>query len=244
MRVLALAAAALLLTGCTPAPDPQPGLTGTVTVFAAASLTDSFADIAAAFTAENPDVEIVYSFGASSTLATQIVEGAPADVFAAASPATMSTVVDAGLATADPIAFATNVLEIAVPADNPGDVMGLADFANPDLLIAVCAVEVPCGAAAGKAFTAAGVTPSIDTYEQDVKAVLSKVELGEVDAGLVYVTDVLANGKVDGIPLDEVGPVEYPIVSVTTNEAATAFIAFVLSARGQAILTAAGFGAA
>lgn len=246
MKILALAAVALILTGCTAAPEPEPtpGLSGTVTVFAAASLTDSFAEIAAAFTEEHPDVEIVFSFGGSSTLATQIVEGAPADVFAAASPATMATVVDAGLATADPVAFATNVLEIAVPTGNPGDVTGLADFANPELLIAVCAVEVPCGAAADKAFVAAGITPSIDTYEQDVKAVLSKVELGEVDAGLVYVTDVLANGKVDGIQLTDVSPVEYPIAPVTDNEAATAFIAFVLSARGQAILAAAGFGSA
>ena len=246
MKLLALAAVALILTGCTATPEPEvaPGLSGTVTVFAAASLTDSFADIAAAFNEENPNVEIVFSFGGSSTLATQIVEGAPADVFAAASPATMATVVDAGLATADPVAFATNVLEIAVPTGNPGDVTGLADFANPDLLIAVCAVEVPCGAAADKAFTLAGITPAVDTYEQDVKAVLSKVELGEVDAGLVYVTDVLANGKVDGILLDEVSPVDYPIVTVTANKAATAFMAFVLSAKGQAILAAAGFGAA
>ena len=246
MKILAAAAAILILAGCAAAPEPEPtpGLSGTVTVFAAASLTDSFAEVAAAFNEEYPGVEIVFSFGGSSTLATQIVEGAPADVFAAASPATMATVVDAGLATADPIAFATNILEIAVPTGNPGDVTGLSDFANSDLLIAVCAVEVPCGAAADKAFTAAGITPSIDTYEQDVKAVLSKVELGEVDAGLVYVTDVLANGKVDGVELSDVGPVEYPIVSVTTNEAATAFIAFVLSAKGQGILAAAGFGAA
>jgi molybdate transport system substrate-binding protein len=244
MRLFALATVALLLTGCAPAPELERGIVGTVTVFAAASLTDAFTDIAAAFTEENPDVEIVFSFGGSSTLATQIVEGAPADVFAAASPATMSTVVDAGLATADPVAFATNVLEIAVPTGNPGGVTGLSDFANSDLLIAVCAVEVPCGSAADKAFTAAGITPSIDTYEQDVKAVLSKVELGEVDAGLVYVTDVLANGKVDGIELSDVSPVEYPIVSVSDNEAARAFIAFVLGGKGQAILTAAGFGAA
>ena len=241
MRFAALAVAAFLLTGCTAPPEPP---TSTVTVFAAASLTDSFTEIAAAFTEENPDVEIVFSFGGSSTLATQIVEGAPADVFAAASPATMATVVDAGLATTDPVAFATNVLQIAVPTGNPGEVVGLSDFANPDLLIAVCAVEVPCGSAADTAFTAAGITASVDTYEQDVKAVLSKVELGEVDAGLVYVTDVLANGRVDGIPFDEAGPVEYPIVGVTDNEAAATFVAFVLSAWGQAILAAAGFGAA
>ena len=242
MKVL-IPALVLVLAGCAIAAPPTEQH-ATVTVFAAASLTEAFGELATEFEQQNPDVEIVFSFGGSSTLATQIVEGAPADVFAAASPATMATVVDAGLATADPVTFATNVLEIAVPTGNPGDVTGLADFANPDLLIAVCAVEVPCGVAADKAFTAAGITPSIDTYEQDVKAVLSKVELGEVDAGLVYVTDVLANGEVDGIPLDEVSPVEYPIAAITDSEAAAAFMAFVLSARGQAILAAAGFGAA
>lgn len=237
MKLLA-AALLIALTGCA-APEHE-----TVTVFAAASLTEAFEEIAAEFEAQNPGVEVVFSFGASSTLATQITEGAPADVFAAASTATMSTVVDADLATTTPVTFATNTLEIAVPTGNPGDISGLSDLANPDLLIAVCAVEVPCGAAAEQAFEAAGITPSIDTYEQDVKAVLSKVELGEVDAGLVYVTDVLANGKVEGIELGDVSPVEYPIASVTNSDAAAAFIAFVLSAQGQDILAEAGFGQA
>ena len=148
----------------------------------------------------------------------------------------------AGLA-GDPIVFATNVLQIAVPAGNAAGVAGLADFANPDLLIAVCAVEVPCGAATEQLFAAAGIAPEIDSYEEDVKAVLTKVEFGEVDAGLVYVTDVLAAGDdVEGITVDS-PPVEYPLVALTDSAATEAFIAFVLSAPGRLILEAAGFGA-
>ncbi len=248
-KVIAASALLLLLAGCTatPAPeksDPAPAstLSGTVNVFAAASLTGSFTEIAAAFNEENPDVEIVFNFGGSSGLATQVVEAAPADVFAAASPATMKTVTDAGLAVDGPTDFATNVLEIAVAKGNPGGIQGLDDFANPDKLIALCAVEVPCGAASDKLFKELAITPSVDTYEQDVKAVLTKVELGEVDAGLVYVTDVLdAGDAIEGIEVDS-APVKYPIATLTDNEAAAAFVAFVLSDKGQAILKAAGFG--
>ena len=179
-------------------------------------------------------------------VATQIVEAAPADVFAAASPATMTTVTEAGLTAGDPIDFASNALEIAIAAGNPGGITGLDDFANPEATIALCAVEVPCGAAAAKLLDDAGITASVDTYEQDVKAVLTKVELGEVDAGLVYVTDVRAAGDgVEGIGVDSAA-VRYPIatLSASTNPAAAeAFVAFVLSEKGQAILAAAGFGA-
>lgn len=253
-RPLVLAAlATLALAGCTAAaPEPTPTiegtLSGTVTVFAAASLTESFQAIADAFTAEHPNVEVTFNFGGSSGLATQIVEGAPVDVFAAASPATMTTVTDAGLAI-DAQDFATNTLEIAVPTDNPGGVTGLADFANPDLAIALCAAEVPCGAAAAKALDVAGIAASVDTYEQDVKAVLTKVELGEVDAGLVYRTDVLAAGaKVKGIEFPEAAGAiaRYPIAALTASanpDAAAAFVAFVLSDAGQQILQEAGFGA-
>lgn len=238
MRLLA-AALILALTGCADAEpaDPARELSGTITVFAAASLSESFDAIADAFTAQHPGVDVVLSFGGSSGLATQISEGAPADVFAAASQEAMTIV------SSEARAFATNVLEIVVPAGNNAGVVGLEDFANSDLEIAVCAVEVPCGAAAEKLFTAAGITPQIDTYEQDVRAVLTKVELGEVDAGLVYLTDVRAAGDtVEGIEVDS-ARVEYPIVALTDSAVAAAFIDFVLSARGQAILQAAGFGA-
>ena len=252
MKKLVLASAMLLaLAGCTatpaaaPTPMPTSTLSGTINVFAAASLTGSFQEIADAFTAENPDVDVVFNFGGSSGLATQIVEAAPADVFAAASPATMKTVTDAELTEGDPVDFATNVLEIAVASGNPGNITGLADFADPDATIALCAVEVPCGAAAAKLLESAGITPSVDTYEQDVKAVLTKVELGEVDAGLVYVTDVLdAGDAIEGIEVES-DPVKYPIATLSASankEAAAAFVAFVLSAKGTAILKAAGFG--
>ncbi len=233
--------AVLALAGCAaPAPEPTPtdDLSGTVTVFAAASLTESFDAIAAAFEAEHPGVDVVLNYGGSAGLATQIVEGAPADVFASASPKTMADVSDS----ATP--FATNVLELAVPAGNPGDVTGLADLARPELAVALCAVEVPCGAAAATLLADTGITASVDTYEQDVKAVLSRIELDEVDAGLVYVTDVLAAGdQVEGIPLPEAKPVAYPIAALTESQAAAAFVAFVLSDAGQRILRDAGFGA-
>ena len=250
--LIALAAAGLLLAGCSsPAPTPTATaaadtLTGTITVFAAASLTGSFQEIADAFTTEHPDVTVTFNFGGSSGLATQIVEAAPADVFAAASPATMKTVTDAALTEGDPVDFASNVLEIAVAKGNPGAIVGIEDFANADKTIALCAAEVPCGAASAKLFTELGITPSVDTYEQDVKAVLTKVELGEVDAGLVYVTDVRdAGDAIEGIEVDS-APVKYPIATLassTNKEAAHAFIAFVLSGKGQGILKAAGFGA-
>ena len=248
MKYLALFAV-LALAGCSApasvATEEPDTLSGIVTVFAAASLTDTFADIAAAFTEQHPGVDIVFNFGGSSGLATQIVEGAPVDVFAAASGATMEAV---GELAVDPVPFATNTLEIATPADNPAGITGLADLTDPQLSIALCAVEVPCGAAAATVFETAGLVASVDTYEQDVKAVLTKVELGEVDAGLVYTTDVLAAGDaVKGIEFPEAGAAvgTYPIARLTAStnpDAAAAFIAFVLSATGTRILTDAGFG--
>jgi molybdate transport system substrate-binding protein len=252
--VVVLAAAGMLLAGCsTPAVAPTPtatadSLTGTVSVFAAASLTETFAALATAFEAQHPDVTVTVNFGGSSALATQIVQGAPADVFAAASGTTMKTVTDAQLVSGSPTTFVTNTLEIAVPAGNPGKVTGLSDFANPALSIALCAVEVPCGAATKTVLDKAGVAASVDTYEQDVKSVLTKIELGEVDAGLVYKTDVLAAGsQVVGIDFPEASAAvgKYPIalLSASTNkDAAQAFIDYVLSPAGMKVLTDAGFG--
>lgn len=223
-----------------------PAVSGTVNVFAAASLTEAFEQIGAAFEVAHPGTRVVLNVGASSALAQQVVSGAPVDVFAAASKATMKIVVDAGDASA-PRVFVRNRLQIAVPAGNPGRVTGLADFTRPALKIALCAPKVPCGAAAAKAFAAAGLTPSVDTEEQDVKAALAKVTLGEVDAALVYRTDVLAaGGKVEGIAFPEADRAvnDYPIA--VTKEAknatgAAAFVAYVLSPEGQAVLAAAGF---
>ena len=223
------------------------GLTGTLTVFAAASLTDVFGRLGDRLTADNPDLEIRFNFAGSSALATQITQGAPADVFASANRPQMDVVTDAGLAGDDPTVFTENVLQIAVPPDNPGGVTGLADFAEPDLTLAICAADVPCGAAALEVFESAGVTAEPDTLEEDVRAALTKVELGEVDAALVYASDVQSAGSgVDGIEFPEAEDAvnEYPICSLAdapNPAAARAFIELVLSPEGQAALEAAGF---
>ncbi len=249
MRRLAAGAGILLLAGCAAsAPvDSSDGLGGTVTVLAAASLTDVFDDLAAEFESRHPGVEIVLSYGGSSALAEQLVSGAPADVFASADPSTMTTVTEAGL-TVDPVIFTTNVLELAVPAGNPGGVTGLADLANPDLAIALCDPAVPCGSAAEKLLAQEGVVASVDTLEEDVRAALTKVALGEADAALVYRTDVIAAGdEVEGIELPEAASVvnEYPIsllADAPNAEAAQAFVDFVLGGMGREALTDAGFG--
>jgi molybdate transport system substrate-binding protein len=237
----------LALTGCTPS-AAQTGGDGddTVTVFAAASLGTVFTSLADEFEARHPGVAVEVNLGGSSGLAGQIVQGAPADVFAAANAETMRVVTDAGLGSA-PRVFATNTLELVVPAGNPGGVTGLADLADPALAIALCAAEVPCGAASASLLANAGVTASVDTLEQDVTAVLTRVRVGEADAGLVYRTDVLAAGAdVEGIvvPGAERATNEYPITPLDGAHAhAREFVAFVLSADGSAIMTAAGFGA-
>jgi molybdate transport system substrate-binding protein len=249
-RPAAVAAiAALSLAGCGSAPPgaSSAAVTGDITVFAAASLTETFTRIGADFEAANPGTRVRFNFGGSSALAQQINQGAPADVFASAAPAPMKQVGDAGGMSGGPTTFVRNRLQIAVPAGNPGKVTGLADFAKADLTIALCAEQVPCGAAARTALRAAGVTAAPDTLEQDVKAVLTKVSLGEVDAALVYRTDVRAAGdKVEGIQFPEADRAvnDYPIATLATapNPAgARAFVDHVLSDRGRAVLGAAGF---
>jgi len=224
-------------------------LTGNLTVFAGASLTDVFTELGQRFESDHPNVEVTdyFNFGPSSGLATQINEGAPADVFASANTTQMDVVVDAGSADGEPTVFAENVLQIAVPPGNPAGITGLADFADPDLTLAICAPEVPCGVAAVTVFEAAGITPSVDSLEEDVRAALTKVELGEVDAALVYVTDVIsAGGAVEGIEFPEAEEAvnSYPIAAVAAApnpDAAQAWIEFVLSEAGAAVLEDAGF---
>jgi molybdate transport system substrate-binding protein len=216
-----------------------------ITVLAAASLTESFNQIGADFKAKSGST-VTFSYGSSATLATQITQGAPADVFAAASPATMKTVTDAGVATA-PTNFVSNTLEIAVPKGNPGKITGLKDFADAGKKIAICDPSVPCGAAAVKVFAAAGITPKPDTLGTDVKATLAQVSNDEVDAALVYKTDVIAAGTdVQGIQFPEAAQAvnEYPIAPLKASKnaaAAQAFVDYVLSPEGQAVLTKAGF---
>lgn len=219
----------------------------TLTVFAAASLTEAFTTLGKVFERSHPGTKVRFGFGGSSTLAAQIVQGAPADVFAAASTSTMKPVTDAGLAGGSPQVFARNRLEIATPPDNPGRVHELRDLADPRLKVVLCAPAVPCGAAATKSLAAAGVTVKPVSLEQDVKAALTKVRIGEADAALVYRTDVRAAGAaVHGIDFPEAAQSvgDYPIAVL--NDAphprrAGEFLRFVLSAQGRTILTAAGF---
>jgi molybdate transport system substrate-binding protein len=258
--LVALAATTTLLTGCgssssggaaattsVSAGSAASGLSGGITVFAASSLTESFTTLGHQFEAAHPGTKITFSFAASSTLATQITQGAPADVFASASGKNMDSVVSAKAAGAA-ATFATNVPEIAVPPSNPAHIATVADLAKPGVKVALCASSVPIGALAVQVFTKAGVTVKPVTLEADVKATLTKVELGEVDAGVVYVTDVKAAGsKVTGIPIPAElnGSTKYPIATLTASKnapLAQAFVDYVLSADGSAVLTAQGFG--
>ncbi|MGA5759707.1 molybdate ABC transporter substrate-binding protein [Nonomuraea bangladeshensis] len=217
-----------------------------VTVFAAASLTGTFTELGRTFEAAHPGTTVRFNFGSSATLAQQIVQGAPADVFAAASPATMKTVTDASLA-ASPVTFVRNKLQIAVPKDNPAKVDELKDLTDAKVKVALCAEQVPCGAAAVKALDAAGLKVTPVTLEQDVKATLTKVELGEVDAALVYRTDVIASaGKVTGIEFPEADQAinDYPIATLAkapAGDLAGQFVDLVLSQQGEDVLTKAGF---
>ena len=245
----------LLLAGCggsadgdaaaTPSTSPA-GPSGTLTVFAAASLTDVFPDLGERLEADHPGLDVQFNFAGSSALATQITQGAPADVFASANESQMAVVTDAGLAD-DPRVFAANVLQIAVPAGNPAGVTGLADLAREELAVALCAPQVPCGAAAEDVLAAAGVTAAPDTLEEDVRAALTQVELGEVDAALVYTTDVTAAGNaVEGIDVPEAGQAvnDYPVAVLAdapNPEAAAAFVELVESQEGQQAFADVGF---
>jgi molybdate transport system substrate-binding protein len=247
----AVALAAALTAGCGGS-DPASGqtgdpdeLTGELVVFAAASLTESFTQIGDDFETANPGVTVAFSFAGSATLAQQINQGAPADVFASASPANMQTATDAGDG-GTPTTFARNRLVIAVPAGNPGGVAGLADLADPDVKVALCAEQVPCGAAARTALEAAGVEITPVTLERDVRATLSKLTLGEVDAALVYRTDVAGASGVEGIEFPESANAinDCPIVVLAgarNQPAGQAFVDHVLAGEGQAVLAAAGF---
>lgn len=221
-------------------------MSGTVNVFAAASLQEAFITLGKQFEAADPGAKIVFNFGPSSALATQIIVGAPADVFASASTTNMDQVAKAGDALS-PTTFASNVMEIAVPPKNPAGITLVSDLAKPAVKVAVCQVAVPCGSTAEKVFKNAEIAVTPVTQEIDVKAVLAKVTLGEVDAGVVYVTDVRAAGaKVKGIVIPSVvnAATKYPIVTLTAapnKTAAQAFTAYVLSADGASVLTADGF---
>lgn len=215
-------------------------------VSAAASLTDVFAEIEEGFESENPGVDVVLNLGATSTLARQLLEGAPADVFASADVANMDSVLDASLAEEAAI-FAFNGLEIAVGEGNPTGVEGLAALADEQRAVGLCAPTVPCGRLAREALGAAGVAPSLDSEEPNVRALLAKIAIGELDVGIVYRTDVVAEDRVEGISIsDPVNVVnQYAIAAMSGSdqpESAARFVEYVLSPAGGAVLGSAGFG--
>lgn len=229
-----------------PAAPPEGRLGGHLTVLAAGSLTEAFTAIGEAFEGAQPDVGVTFSFGASSALAQQAVQGAPADLFASADPDIMQRTVEADAA-GEPRVFARNRLAIVVRPGNPEGIDGLADLARSDLVLVVCAVEVPCGALAAEALDKAGVTAVPKSYEETVKGVVSRVALGEADAGIAYVTDARAAGsRVAGVEIPEAHNVitAYPLAVLEQSDnrdAARAFRDFVLGPEGQRILARHGF---
>jgi len=252
--VVCAAIAALVLAACssstsTPSASSSGAgkVSGTVVVFAATSLTDAFNKIGAQFEKAHPGVTVKFNYNGSSSLATSITQGAPADVFASAAPANMKTVTDAGDAAGTPQVFTRNTGEIMVEKGNPKKITSVKDLANPAIKVAVCAPEVPCGAVATAIFKNAGVTVKPVSEETNVGGVVTKVTLGEVDAGIVYVTDVKeSEGKAIGVPIpaSQNDITEYPIAQVKGAPNATgakAFISYVLGPDGQKVLASFGF---
>ena len=255
MRRFAFTIAALTavaVAGCSSSSSSSPSstssspATGTITVFAAASLTGAFTQIGKQFEAAHKGDTVKFSFGPSSGLATEITSGAPADVFASASPKNMQEVVSAGDAS-NPQDFVKNTMQVAVPPNNPAKVTSVNDLAKKSVKVALCQPQVPCGAVAAEVFKNAGITVKPVTLQPDVKSVLTQVELGNVDAGMVYVTDVMAAGsKVKGvtIPANVNASTLYPIATISSSKhksEAQAFMNYVLSPAGQQVLAAAGF---
>ncbi len=240
--VLALGACGSDNNSADPGGDQQ-----TLTVLAASSLTESFTTIADQFEQAHDGVDVSLSFESSSTLATQVVEGAPADVLATASPGSMQPVVDAGDADGDPQTFATNTVAIALPKGNPAGIKNIADLDSPDVKVAVCVDSAPCGSVAADFFNLANLNVTPVTEEVDVKSVLAKVVTDEVDAGIVYNSDIVASGDtIESIPIPTklLVSTDYLISPLTASEnsdLAQEFVDAVLSPSGQQTLADAGF---
>lgn len=244
-RLIAGCLVILLVAPCAGAGAPGPDRVELL-VAAAASLTDAFRDVETAFEDGHPGIDVVLNLGGSSLLREQILERAPVDAFAPADVAIMEEVRAAGLVSGRVSIFARNTMVIAVPAGNPGEVGGLDDLARPELLVGLCAETVPCGQYTRRVLLGAGVAARPDTEEPNVRALLTKVERGELDTGIVYATDIReANGVVAiAIPEEYNVTADYPIaiMSGTSHpEAAAAFVAYVLSDEGRTLLDRHGF---
>jgi molybdate transport system substrate-binding protein len=254
-RALAVVAlsAVLTLAGCASSSgqdstSSSTGETGTMTVLAASSLTEAFTTLAHDFEAVHPHVKVKLAFDSSATLAEQVNQGAPADVLATADTDTMNTVVDGGGTDGDPQVFATNHLVLAVPRDNPAHIQHFSDLSKPGVKYVVCVDTAPCGKLAAQVVAATHLTAQPASQEVDVKSVLTKVELGEADAGLVYASDVAtAGGRVSRVDIPTSGPNlnSYPIAALSSArkpDLAKAWVTLVLSPQGQKVLADAGFG--
>ncbi|MDF8262748.1 molybdate ABC transporter substrate-binding protein [Luteipulveratus flavus] len=242
--VLTATALATTLAGC--GGDEQPARSKVVTVLAAASLTEAFTDLKKQVEDAHPDVEVRVSFAASSTIVQQVNNHADADVVALADEKAGKTLKPDVLGSAAPRLFATNRLMIATPADNPAHVTGLDSLTSSSVDTVLCAPQVPCGRAAKSVLAKGHVTPHVVSYEQDVKATLAKVRLGEADAAIVYVTDVTAAGtSVRGVALkpDQNVTTRLPIYALNDDEGTRAFVDAVTSSTGRKVLTTRGFGA-
>lgn len=241
----AVVVVALATSGCTGTPEDE---TRDVVVSAAASLSDAFSNIEAAFERAHPEFDVLLNVAGSSALREQILEGAPADVFASADQETMGDVVAGGDVATSPQTFALNSMAIAVPAGNPAEILGLSDFGRHEVFVGLCAESVPCGSFARQILAKAGVEPSIDTNETDVRSLVLKIGLGEIDVGIVYVTDVRAAGAaLEPVELPDEHNViaEYPIALLAgapNRQGGEAFISFVMSDEGVAIMNDHGFG--
>jgi molybdate transport system substrate-binding protein len=241
----ALAAASTLVAGCSSSTGGGGASSGELRIYAASSLTEAFNELKGSFIAAHPGTKISITYGASSDLATQIAQGAPADVFASASKKNMTGL---GAAALHPSDFVSNTLTIVVPPGNPAHITSLADLTKTNVKVAVCDAAVPCGVVAAQIFAKAGITVKPTASEPDVKSVVAAVESAEVDAGLVYVTDVrAAGGKITSvsIPAKFRASTVYPIAALKSakNRAlAKAWVAYVLSAAGRKVFAADGFG--
>ena len=241
------AAAPVTEAPTTATPTTVPAASGNVVVFAGSSLTEAFNEMATAFKVDNPDANVTFNFAGSGDLVTQITQGAPADIFVSADDSNMKKLSDAGESVGDPVSIAKNTMEIIVEKGNPKGITGVADLAKPDLIVVLCADTVPCGKSAAAVLKNAAVTASPKSLEDKVKGVVTKVSAGEADAGLVYVTDVKAAGDAAAgveIPADINVINNYPMVltkEASNPKAAQAFMAFVASDAGQAILAKYGF---
>ena len=244
-RFIAASVAALLFASCAGGGDHRPER-AELLVAAAASLTDAFRDIESAFENAHPGIDVVLNLGGSSLLREQILAWAPVDAFAPANLSIMEEVRAAGHVRGTAAVFARNTMAIAVPAGNPAGITGLADLARSGLLLGLCAETVPCGLFTRQVMQRAGVALRPDTEEPNVRALLTRVAQGELDAGIVYATDVLGTSRVAGIAIPEEHNVtaEYPIAVMSGAphpEGAATFVAYVLSDGGRAHLRRHGF---